>query len=419
MAPHRRYDFRSRAGRAGNMVPDGPGFISDLTSIRSAPGSLQYASFERTAPPSIPGSLPRGSSDRAASPRNPSRSQAAQEEVLSPRALDIEPERTPSIARASLVLNSPSPIKQEPGSGGVWYPVGRNGKHSHGASRASPNPIPRRRIRGASVSEEVLASVYMAEQNMTPKERAEYHERMRREYERQELARLQHLRQVEEDAWVAEQLARTPDASQFTASGTAEGTETTEGQTPSESEDSGYYPTAELRRTGKVYEGLNNGKRWDYRNLEEKAARAGEAPAPREQVRYGSDERDERMAALERHLDQMGKAMERFAASQVARVSQVEQALNDNLLKPSATETEHAKDSVSASAAKPRKKRKKTKTKEKRGSMYPADQLEPSSYLGQVLNQHVPGGGPPDDSSSSSSSSEPDSSGASGKGRFY
>ncbi|TFY56794.1 hypothetical protein EVJ58_g7424 [Rhodofomes roseus] len=149
---------------------------------------------------------------------------------------------------------------------------------------------------------------------MTPKERAEYHERMRREYEHQELAQLQHLRQIEEDVWIAEQLARTPDASQFMVSGTTEGTETTEGQTPSESEDSGYYPTAELRRAGKVYEGLNNGKCWDYRTLEEKAAQAGEAPVPQEQVRYGSDERDEHMAALERHLDQMDSSSERISS---------------------------------------------------------------------------------------------------------
>lgn len=85
---------------------------------------------------------------------------------------------------------------------------------------------------------------------------------MRREYEHQEQARLLHLRQLEEDMWVAEQLEHTPDLSQVTTSPSV----VSSAQTMDEqSTDDGYYPDEDHRRIGKFYEEINDRKLWDFR----------------------------------------------------------------------------------------------------------------------------------------------------------
>ncbi|EPS92732.1 hypothetical protein FOMPIDRAFT_102104 [Fomitopsis schrenkii] len=152
---------------------------------------------------------------------------------------------------------------------------------------------------------------------MTPRERAAYHERMRIEYDRQEQERLDRLRQIEEDAWVAEQLSRLSVATDD------------------------WYPDDERRELGEYYEGLT-GKRWDWRiptetamtepaqvkpetvvNAVERdnALRRDESdPAEQLYAHHNEapsslrDDRDERMEALERQLESMTRAMEQLLA---------------------------------------------------------------------------------------------------------
>ena len=64
-----------------------------------------------------------------------------------------------------------SPVKAEPDPEGPWFTVGRDGRHTRSASRASAN-VPDHGLGGrVPLSEEVRASVRQAEEGMTPAER--------------------------------------------------------------------------------------------------------------------------------------------------------------------------------------------------------------------------------------------------------
>ena len=186
------------------------GHVSDTASLRSAPGSLQHASFDRAASPRMSGSLPQVPEGPAASPSSLLTSLAREESAS--HGAHAECMGTGDVSRVTQYAESP--VKAEPDPEGPWFTVGRDGRHSRSVSRTSTNQAGRDLGGPAPLSEEVLTSVHKAEEGMTPRERAAYHDRMRREYERQERERLEHLRQLEEDAWIAEQLSRTPEPSQ-------------------------------------------------------------------------------------------------------------------------------------------------------------------------------------------------------------
>ena len=227
MASRRPYGLRPRTGREPRTVPgespnprtanaerrtggDATNRVSDVVSLHSAPGSLQYASFERTASPSNPGPLLDVPEGHPTSPRNPIVSLAHGENT----SRDARVDNDATGITMSAGHGAESPVKAEPDPEGPWFTVGRDGRHTRSASRASAN-VPDHGLGGrVPLSEEVRASVRQAEEGMTPAERLAYNERMRRELELQERERVARLRQIEEDAWLAEQLDRTPEFSQ-------------------------------------------------------------------------------------------------------------------------------------------------------------------------------------------------------------
>lgn len=348
------------------------GHVSDTASLRSAPGSLQHASFDRAASPRMSGSLPQVPEGPAVSPSSPLTSIAREESV----SHGAHAERTGTGDVSHVTQYGESPVKAEPDPEGPWLTVRRDGRHSRSVSRTSTNQTGRDLGGPAPLSEEVLTSVHRAEEGMTPRERAAYHDRMRREYERQERERLEHLRQLEEDAWVAEQLSRTPEPSQ--------------GSAPAGNSNHGRATYEEPRRDASY--GLQRGNQEPL-----------EATNPMA-VPVGRDDRDERISALEHQLDVMARAMERFSIAQfnehgrsdlVAQVVPVASTNNNNVVNvPKSTPN------LESASKKAKKEKQRAKN-----SLLPSAQLEPSSFLGKILSS---GGGPPgDDSSSSSDSSDP------------
>ena len=176
----------------------------DTASLRSAPGSLQHTSFDRAASPRTSGSLSHAPEGGATSPSSPLTSLAPEENV----PLIVRAENTGPLEHVTPGVGSP--VKAEPDPEGPWFTVGRDRRHTRSASRSSEQNMSRLRGRAAPLLDEVLSAAQKAEEGMTPVERARYHERMRREYDRQEQDRLARLRQIEEDAWITEQLSKTP-----------------------------------------------------------------------------------------------------------------------------------------------------------------------------------------------------------------
>ena len=372
--------------------------ISDAASLRSAPGSLQHTSFERAASPRTTGSLSSVPEGHGTSPSNPLTSPAHEENT----SRDARVDNDVTGITMPVTHGAVSPVKAEPDPEGPWFTVGRDGRHTRSASRSSANLMDRGLGGRVPLSEEVRTTVQRAEESLTPSERLAYHERMRRELELQERERVARLRQIEEDAWLAEQLDRTPEYTQRSTSAAR--------SIPALSQNS--IPVTEYIETQRdVRSSANDGhnvtepSRWVPRTSEGYDNTGPSPSIPRLPAP------DDRFSALEHQVDVMARAMEKLIAAQYAQHSHLEPVVQ--VAPPSVTTrdndptvpTEAATPIVNIESASKRSKKDKQKAKSKKtkSSLMPSAQLEPSSFLGRLLS--LGGGHPGDDSSSSSSSS--------------
>ncbi|KAI0729061.1 hypothetical protein C8Q72DRAFT_884743 [Fomitopsis betulina] len=224
---------------------------------------------------------------------------------------------------------------------------------------------------------------------------------------------MEQLRQLEEDAWIAEQLSRTP--SQHSKTDVA----SKPGDSGSSVVTDEWYPDTKHHELGKHYEGIT-GKQWDWR-IPTETVMTKPVPSNKELVYakvppIAPDGGDEKMKTLENQLESITRTMEHLLALQTARQVVVAPVQHEELVTEDVVEQlsvmNNDKDDVQhglitvplSESTKPSKKDKKngSKVKEARTSLMPASQLEPSSFLGQILSS---GGGPLDDDSSDSSDS--------------
>ena len=140
MASRRQYGLRPRTGQNPHMVPgefpsprisnvdhyaegDDSRRVSNTASPRSAPGSLQHASFERAASPRISGSLPPEPEGLAASPSSPLMSVTREESV----SHGVHTECTGTGNIGHMTRYAESPVKAEPDPEGPWFTIGCDG----------------------------------------------------------------------------------------------------------------------------------------------------------------------------------------------------------------------------------------------------------------------------------------------------
>lgn len=310
---------------------------------------------------------------------------------------------------AQAYTGAESLVKAEPAQDGPWFTIGHNGHHTSSAS----NQTTHSQRQAVPLAAEVITSVQKAESGMTPHKHTDYHEWMHCEYESQEKAHMEQLRQLEEDAWIAEQLSRTP--SQHSKTDVA----SKPGDSGSSVVTDEWYPDTKHHELGKHYEGIT-GKQWDWR-IPTETVMTKPVPSNKELVYakvppIAPDGGDEKMKTLENQLESITRTMEHLLALQTARQVVVAPVQHEELVTEDVVEQlsvmNNDKDDVQhglitvplSESTKPSKKDKKngSKVKEARTSLMPASQLEPSSFLGQILSS---GGGPLDDDSSDSSDS--------------
>ena len=419
MTSRRTYGLRPQTGRNPRLVPgefpisrtsnidryaegNATERIPDTASLRSAPGFLQHTSFDRAASPRMSRSLSHAPEGGVTSPSSPLTSLAPEE-----NAPPIE--RAESMGPLEHVTpGAESPVKVEPDPEGPWFTVGRDGRHARSPSHSSEHNVSRYRGGTAPLLDEVLSAAQRAEEGMTPAERARYHKRMRCEFDCQEQDRLACLRQLEEDAWVAEQLSKTPSPLPAPQAPVQSSPLLRNSAFPRSDE---IHPDEQCRKLGHYY-----GEAADRRRNRE-VPPGHEIPEtevtsddlePVQAVLF--DDRDLRINALEQQLQNMMMAIERLSSQQgiVSRVAPLPTvSSHDNDAHAEVVTTGVTNEANIGRKACKDKKKKKSPVQKAQASLMPSAQLEPTSFLGKIL---LTGGGPPsDDLSSSSSSSSGDS----------
>ena len=228
-----------------------------------------------------------------------------------------------------------------------------------------------------------------------------YHEQMHCEEELREHKCMVQLRQIRDNAWLAEQLGHTPVISQRSVLAACSLVALSQHSVPATE----YIDTqCKVPSLGNAHYNIPEQSRWNpttsvgYNNMESTTAILC-LPVPEGCI-----------SALEHQVDVMACTMEKLFAVYygqnnvpepvVQMVSPVVSTSNNNISVPAETTVPMV--NAESTSKKSKKIKKKDKAKKAKSSLLPVAQLEPRSFLGKLLSG---GGGPPDNSSSSSSSS--------------